>query len=469
MGNRLTIAGKGLAQRGYNVRVMNTGSRARWIIFVVPVILLFFAAGVLLARSLEPRYKSSLINRLPAFMQPVARALILPVYPDVVATPIARATSDVSSLLTPHPTQTPTSTPTPTPTSPPATPTDSPISPPATPASAGPTLTPVIPPGPTQAARSTPAAVESANVLLTGFRHIYQTWNNCGPATTSMNLSYYGWPGGQADAAKFLKPNAEDVNVSPDQIVAYAQSQGFNAIPRFNGTLSMLKQFLQAGIPVLIEKGFEPDATSGWEGHYELIVGYNDAKGEVIAMDSYTGPNQAVPYDLLDWYWSHFNRTYIIVYTNDQANTVMQLLGSDADAVSNYAGALAKAQSEAAANPSNAFAWFNVGSSFVALGEYESAAAAYDQARSAGLPWRMTWYQFGIFESYYRTGRYDDVIALADATLARTPYIEELWYYRGLVHQARGEIDAAQQQFQQALAYNANFKPAADALATLGQ
>jgi tetratricopeptide (TPR) repeat protein len=186
-------------------------------------------------------------------------------------------------------------------------------------------------------------------------------------------------------------------------------------------------------------------------------------------MDSYTGPNQSVTYANLDWYWSHFNRTYIVVYTDDQADTVMQLLGPDADEPANAAGALATAQNEAVADPSNPFTWFNIGSSFVALGEFESAATAYDQARSLGLPWRMTWYQFGIFEAYYRTGRFDDVLALADATLSITPYIEELWYYRGLVHQAQGDLDAARNQYQQALRFNGNFTTANDALAQLEQ
>jgi hypothetical protein len=315
--------------------------------------------------------------------------------------------------------------------------------------------------------RSTPADLQTANVFLTGFKHIYQTWNNCGPATVSMNLSYYGIDASQAQAAQFLKPDPEDKNVSPHELVAFAQSMGLNAVKRVNGSPHMLRSFLQAGIPVLIEKGFEPDETSGWEGHYELIIGYNDARGEFIAMDSYTGPNQSVPYDNLDWYWSHFNRTYIIVYTDAQADTVVRLLGVDMDNNSNIAAALAAAQNAAAADPNNAFNWFNIGTNMVDLGEYEAAAAAYDQARSLGLPWRMTWYQFNIFEAYYHTGRFDDVIALADATLARTPNLEELWYYRGLVHQARGQIDAARDQFNKALVYNPNFQLAADALTNL--
>jgi len=498
MDNRRSIDGQGVGRCGatseYNRRTMRLTrkrtSRARWLaIAIIPIVL--GVGAVALARGLRPQQQESLINRLPGFIQPLARSLILPAHPDIVPTPAAVANADVSSLLTPRPTRLPTIRPTIQPTDQPTIrptnpaergasgpPTRPPANYPTSPSEAQTTgqptptlshaLTPVIPPGLTQAARSTPASLQDIDILLTGFKHAYQTWNNCGPATLAMNLSYFDWNGTQADAAKFLKPDVEDKNVTPWEMAAFAQSIGLNAVVRSNGSLDLIKQFLHAGLPVLIEKGFEPEAELGWMGHYELVIGYSDARGEFIAMDSYTGPNQSVRYADFDRYWSQFNRTYIIVYDAMQSDTVMQLLGADADSVSNAAGALARAQSEAAADPSNAFAWFNIGTNFVALGEYESAAQAYDRARSLGLPWRMTWYQFGIFEAYYRTGRHTDVLALADATLKSTPYIEELWYYRGLVHQARNEIDAAREQFKQALTYNSNFKPAADALAALG-
>jgi hypothetical protein len=237
---------------------MQSRSRLRWVFIATVIAVALVGGGIWLARSLKPLQQQGLINRLPAFMQPVARSLILPVYPDSVPTPVARVDADVSSLLTPRATSTPTATQTPTPT---PTPTQTPIHPSPTKtripdgSPVRPTLTPVIPPGPTQAARSTPAPLQSADVLLTGFRHIYQTWNNCGPATMSMNLSYYGWAGGQADAAQVLKPDPEDKNVSPHEMVAFAQSAGFDAIARTNGSLSTIKQFVRAGIPVLVEKG----------------------------------------------------------------------------------------------------------------------------------------------------------------------------------------------------------------------
>ena len=445
-------------------------SRARWLSAIAVFVIALGGGAVLLARGLRPQQQEGLINRLPGFIQPLARSLILPAHPDIIPTPHAMASTEVASLLTPRPTHLPTIRPVIRLTDQPTRQPDNPPTIQPTQTSAPlhtlppPGVTPVIPPGPTQAARSTPASLPDADVLLTGFKHAYQTWNNCGPATLAMNLSYFNWPGTQADAAKMLKPDAEDKNVTPEEMAAFAQSIGLQAMVRANGSIDLIKRFLRVGLPVLIEKGFEPDAELDWMGHYELVIGYSDSRQQFIAMDSYTGPNQAITYADFDRYWSHFNRAYIIVYDGAQADTVLQVIGLDADPVSNVAAALAAAQAEAAANPSNPFAWFNMGTNFVALGEYESAAAAYDQARNLGLPWRMTWYQFGIFEAYFHTGRHDEVLALADATLKTTPYIEELWYYRGLVYQARNESDAAREQFRQALIYNANFKLAAEAL-----
>ena len=54
----------------------------------------------------------------------------------------------------------------------------------------------------TPTATSTPYAVRntpSATLQLTGLSHAWQTWNNCGPATLAMNLSYFGAKIGQDD------------------------------------------------------------------------------------------------------------------------------------------------------------------------------------------------------------------------------------------------------------------------------
>jgi len=251
-------------------------------------------------------------------------------------------------------------------------------------------------------------------------------------------------------------------------MAAFARSQGFQAKVRVNGTLDLLKALVRAGFPPIVEKGFEPEEKLGWMGHYELVIGWSDATREFIVMDSYLGPNQAVSFDDMDKYWRQFNRTYIVIYKPEQAETLSKIIGGEMDDATMYQNALARAQAELAANDQDAFGWFNLGTNYAALQMFNESVAAYDQARRIGLPWRMTWYQFGWFEAYLAANRLDDVIALADVTLKNDPYAEEMYYYKGLVFQKRGDANAARGQFELALKHNPNFARAKQSLGILG-
>jgi tetratricopeptide (TPR) repeat protein len=333
-----------------------------------------------------------------------------------------------------------------------------------------PTPTPAIPPAPTPS----PDFALPAQVRLTGLRHNWQTWNNCGPATLAMNLSFFGSKLSQADVAAVLRPYRDDKNVSPEEMAAYARANGLQASVRVNGDAERLKLLLAAGVPVLLETWYEPKPNDGM-GHYRLLVGYDDAQREWIAYDSYDGrglkknePYTGIrlPYDEIAKLWEAFNRTYVILYDGARAAAVSDILGADADDTAMWAAALEKARTTALAQPENAFAWFNAGSTLVEMGRYEDAAQMYDHARRVGLPWRMMWYQFGPFEAYYETGRYDEVIALANATL-RNAQIEELYYWRGLAQQAKGDVPAARESWRRALELNPNYAPVRERMQTL--
>jgi tetratricopeptide (TPR) repeat protein len=290
-----------------------------------------------------------------------------------------------------------------------------------------------------------------------------------------MNLSYYGREANQAIVAGVLRPNKEDKNVSPGELAAFARAQGLHAVARVNGDSDRLRRLLAAGVPVLIETWHEPAPNDGM-GHYRLLTGYDDETQEWIAFDSYDGKgaeSQGLyagirrPYEQLDQLWKVFNRQYIVVYSDELAPAVQQILGPDMDDVTMWQRALAGAEAAAAENPRDPFTWFNLGTDLVALGRYQQAAEDYDRARQIGLPWRMLWYQFGPFRAYYEMGRYDEVIALANATLRTAKYVEELCYWRGLAQHAQGNDSEARASFQQALDLNRNYALAAAALAAL--
>jgi tetratricopeptide (TPR) repeat protein len=341
-----------------------------------------------------------------------------------------------------------------------------------------PSNTPTHTPVPSPSATPTPTPTRlPAHASLPPITHTYQTWNNCGPATLSMALGYVGRNETQADTAAFLKPDPEDKNVSPQEMAAYARALGLEATAHVGGDLTRLKRLIAAGFAVVVETWFIPEPGDQM-GHYRLLVGYDDGARQFITQDSYNGPNVRVNYEALDELWRVFNRIYLVVYHPAQAEQLAAILGEDADDGVMYARALEVAQAEAAHPNAEcvayedcadgaAFAWFNVGSSLTALGHHAEAAAAYDQARLLGLPWRMLWYQFGPYESYYSVDRYADVITLATVTLNTTDNLEESYYWRGLAYVAQGDTARARADFEAAIRYNPNFAAAAQALESL--
>jgi hypothetical protein len=326
-------------------------------------------------------------------------------------------------------------------------------------------------PMPTLAA-TPPAFQRPSAARMYGFEHIQQDWNNCGPANITMALSFFGWRESQDFAAQYLKPDDEDKNVSPSEMVSFVREQTqVSALTRYGGDMELLKSFIAANVPVIIETGYMPEGYD-WIGHYQTVVGYDDTQRSFFVYDSYLGTGEGgaglvVPYDEFDSLWRNFNRLFIVLYEPSREGLVAQLLGERADVLRAAELAAETAQAEATANPRDVYAWFNLGTSLTRLGRYDQAAAAYDRAMSLGIPFRMLWYQFGPFEAYFNTGRYDDVMALVNTNLTNTPYVEETYYWQGKVFQARGQISEASTAFNQAISRNSRFQAALDALSEL--
>ena len=347
----------------------------------------------------------------------------------------------------------PTETPIPTVT---ATFTPTPLPPTALP-TAVPTLTPTPIPHPAAYKFDTSAITYQA-----------QTWNNCGPATLTMALSLFGDRDHQSVAARYLKPNPEDKNVSPYQMVNYvnqvmAATLPVNALYRTGGDLDLLKTLVSYGFPVLIEKGYEV-SDLGWMGHYLLIIGYDDAQQTFYTYDSYLGHgnSQGLPEDYteLEYYWRHFNYTFIALYDPLREDQLRLLLGDLADPLTAAQRTLLRASQQINENPQDNWAWFNLGRSYTMLGDHQRATGAYDQAFLAGMPWRTLWYLHDPYISYFAVGRYDDILTHAQATESTTVYVEETFYYRGAVLAARGDIQGAINQFNRALSFNNNYQEA---------
>lgn len=305
-----------------------------------------------------------------------------------------------------------------------------------------------------------------------GLRHQQQTWNNCGPATITMALSFYGWQQDQSYAGDLLKPNREDKNVSPSELVSFVDdSTDISAMVRMGGNPDLLKLLIANEFPVIIETGAMFEAYD-WIGHYRTVVAYDDVFELFYFFDSFLGVGESAQgvtetYENMDRDWQAFNRTFIVIYEPQREGLLRSILDSHWTAGDAAQLAFEVAQQEARIEPQNAFAWFNIGTSLVELGRYQEAATAFDQAQRAKLPWRMMWYQFGPFKAYFETGRYDDVLSLVQINLTNAEELEETYFWQGKVREAQGQPEQAAVSYRRALGYNSNFEEARIALDSL--
>lgn len=356
-----------------------------------------------------------------------------------------------------------------------------------TPAALTPTITatpspdPVVP---TATPTLTPTPIPE-QVSLKGV--IYQTqkgfYNFCAPANLFMALTYWGWRGDVNEIGAYLKPYNEDKNVMPYEMANYVQEKtDFEIITRYGGTIDLLKRLIAAGYPVLIEKGtYSRDITGkiSWMGHYNVITGYDDAEQVFITQDSLLSQDYKISYDLITSEWRGFNYVFQVIYPLDHTESVLAVLGDYVDEVTSYQIAATTASNEAVALSGNDqfHAWFNRGTSLQLLQDYYGSAAAFDQAfqllpllEKDSRPWRIVWYQTGPYFSYYYTGRYQDLVALATTTIdaATQPYFEESFYWRAMGYAALGDMASAKTDFCTSLKYHKDFPPTLEQMQNLG-
>ena len=360
-----------------------------------------------------------------------------------------------------------------------------------------PTVTPTLEITPIPTMTPTPFP---PSVYLEGVKYFDQhgLWNYCAPANLAMELSYWGWQGTRTDIGHVVKPfiasdgYEKDKNVMPYELVDYVNEHtSLRALMRMGGNMEVLKNLLSNDFPVLVEKGvFFLETLTGkttWMGHFNVVIGYDDATQEVITMDSFVGgtehpekgKNFRISYDDFIDQWRDYNFTFIVAYPPEKENDVLNALGSLADENTAYqlAAQNAELDIQTLSGLELFMAWFNLGTSRVNLFDYQGAADAYDQAFTlyaslpeAQRPYRILWYQTGPYFAYFYTGQYNRVISLATTSidLRPEPYIEESWYWRGYAKYMIGDTNGAIEDVRQSLVYHPGFVPSVTLLQQWG-
>lgn len=305
---------------------------------------------------------------------------------------------------------------------------------------------------------------------LSGGTYSAQTFNNCGPASLSMALSFQSKYVTQAQLASILRPynnplgGIDDKAVFAEELVLEAQRQGLESLMRPNGTIPLMQELLAQDISIIVRTWLNQTEDIG---HYRVLTGYNQTTNEIYMDDSYNGPNISLSEDLFLTLWQPFNYGYIIIYPKEKADIVAGILGEQQNEITAWESSVTRAEEELLTNPQDPYALFNKAVAKYYLGSPEETTVLYEQALE-NLPGRMLWYQIEPIYAYYETKQYDIALDHIDSILMHGNLaFSELHIVKGNIYRDQGNIDQAKRSYENAILYNENYQKAKDSLNAL--
>jgi tetratricopeptide (TPR) repeat protein len=300
---------------------------------------------------------------------------------------------------------------------------------------------------------STPTIVASVvdlpqRKILSGGKQVYQTFNNCGPASLSMALSYYKINVSQAELGNQLRPyqnqkgDNDDKAVTFNEMAAKAEEYDFQVYSRPAGDIEMIQKFIGLDIPVVVKTWLKPDEDIG---HFRIIKGYDRNKNILIQDDSYQGKNIAYSYQEFNNLWQAFSNEFLVLVPKEKIEKAELVLGPLVDKSYAWQKVFDSADSR-----------FNQLRANYYLGNYQQAVDIFEEIKN-DLPRRMLWYQIEPILAYYQLGEYNRVLELTEDIFdSQNRAFSELHYLRAKIFEKRGEADKADEEYRLADVYNSS-------------
>lgn len=297
--------------------------------------------------------------------------------------------------------------------------------------------------------------------------HVFQTFNNCGPASLSMALSYYGESVTQKELGDDLRPyqvaggDNDDKSVTLAELAEKAKEYGFTVYHRPGGSVEVLQRLVALDLPVVTRTWLKVNDDIG---HYRVVKGYDKASGTLIQDDSLQGKNLTYTNADFDTIWRKFGYEFLVLVPEEKVGQVERVLGGLVDEQEAWQSSVDLFEDELAANSNDLDARFQLSIALYHVGEYQQSVEEFEKVE-ARLPFRALWYQIEPIQAYMALRDYDRVFAITDKILNNhNRAFSELYYMRGKIYQERGQDELARAEFEKALVYNRNFELAKQAL-----
>jgi hypothetical protein len=237
------------------------------------------------------------------------------------------------------------------------------------------------PPGAARADDSGAALPAKADVGP--MRHLWQSLNNCGPASVVMALSTFGIEADQEVARLALRGPDWRRGMGPGPVDPWASSlYGLRSVSRLNGTRDLVKRLVANGFAPMVTQWMQ-DPSISRIAHWRTVRGYDDDRGVFRVNDPMLGADVPLAYDWFDASWQPFSFRWMVLYRPEDAGRLRQLVGPDWDELAMRDRFYERAKADARAQDTSA-AWLAYGEAAYQDGWFAEAVAAFEQGMRLG-------------------------------------------------------------------------------------
>lgn len=145
-----------------------------------------------------------------------------------------------------------------------------------------------------------------------------------GSSALAVVLWYWGWEGTLDQIIEHLQPDPYGSKISPDAMVEFAMDQaGLKVIVKNGGDFITLQNGIDAGYPIIVQKGYGGFERDAGADSFQVVYGYNPEEGNVsLVLEN--GLESVSPIDYGDFArdWKSSDFFFMVVYPEEDENRV---------------------------------------------------------------------------------------------------------------------------------------------------
>ena len=266
-----------------------------------------------------------------------------------------------------------------------------------------------------------------ASMAFDEMKHVWQSLNNCGPASVVMALSTLGVDVSQEFARVPLRGTNVLSGMGPQKVDGWVNANfGLRSVWRNNGTNDLMRRLVANGFAPMVTQWLR-DPTISRIAHWRTVRGYDDDLGVFYVNDPMLGANVPLSYDWFNANWQPFSYRWMVLYQPADAARVQRIVGPDWTEIGMRDRFYARAKADAHAQETSS-AWLAYGEAAYQDGWFAEAVAAFERGMQLGSATGV----FTVRSSYplalRALGRQNDansaVATLANLTTTPSPVVQ---------------------------------------------